>query len=185
MYLGAIGLCWAVLAAGFVIRKRPPGARDVRRARRWTPGLVLQAAAITLMWALPRAGAPEANPVLGIPAVLLAALSAGFMIASQRELGRQFAYQARLVEDHRLVTTGPYRVVRNPIYLGLYGLALANALVWTSWVIVPVFTLVYAAGTAIRIVVEQRLLRGHFGAEFDQWARRVPAVIPGLHLRAK
>jgi protein-S-isoprenylcysteine O-methyltransferase Ste14 len=182
MFLTAILGCWAAVAAGLVFRKRPPRAREVRRARHWAAGLWLQTASIALVWAVPRQGAPDANPVLGIPAVLLAVASAWIMIASQRELGRQFAYQARLVEDHQLITSGPYRLVRNPIYLGLYGLALAGALVWTRWAMVPIFTAVYAAGTAIRVAIEQRLLRDQFGAEFEEWARRVPAVVPGLRL---
>jgi protein-S-isoprenylcysteine O-methyltransferase Ste14 len=180
MYLAAILACWAVVVAGFVLRKRLPRVREVRRGRRWSVGLGLQTAAIALVWAVPRHPAPDASPVLGIPAVLVAAASAWMMIASQRELGPQFAYQARLVEGHRLITSGPYRLVRNPIYLALYGMAFAVALVWTRWVIFPLFTTVYAAGTAIRVAIEQRLLRDQFGAEFDEWARRVPAVVPGL-----
>jgi len=39
---------------------------------------------------------------------------------------------------------------------------------------------VYAVGTVVRVCSEEKLLRGAFGAEFDAYARRVPAVIPFL-----
>jgi protein-S-isoprenylcysteine O-methyltransferase Ste14 len=38
----------------------------------------------------------------------------------------------------------------------------------------------YLLGTWIRVRSEEALLRGAFGAEFEEYARRVPAVIPGL-----
>jgi protein-S-isoprenylcysteine O-methyltransferase Ste14 len=100
------------------------------------------------------------------------------ILAAQRALGRQFAYQARLVEGHRLITGGPYRYVRNPIYTALFGLALATGLVLSRWPIIPLFAVVYTAGTLIRIRSEERLLRAAFGPEFEDYARRVPALIP-------
>ena len=117
---------------------------------------------------------------LAVVAVLLAAGSAWMMVASERALGRQFAYQARLVEGHQLVTSGPYRFVRHPIYTALFGLVLATALVWSRWVAIPAFLPLFVAGTLLRVRSEERLLRDAFGPRFDDYARRVPAVIPRL-----
>lgn len=174
----AVLACWLVLIGSYLFRKRPPQARETRRGRNWARGLVWQTVAVGLaMWPQPR---KEVIFGVGIAAVLLAAASAAIMIAAERTLGRQFAYQARLVENHRLITAGPYRWVRHPIYTGLYGLALATTLVRGYWLLIPVFTAVFAFGTILRVRSEERLLRDEFGAEFDEYARRVPAVIPGL-----
>jgi protein-S-isoprenylcysteine O-methyltransferase Ste14 len=178
MFFYAVCAVHAIVIAYYVFRRRPPRAAEVQRARNWTTGLWIQTASVGLVWAFPRATAP--NVTLGVSAVLLAIASGALMIVSVVELGRQFAYEARLVESHRLITTGPYRFIRNPIYAGLYGLTLAVAITWSGWFTIPLFTLLFALGTALRVATEERLLREHFGAEFDEWARRVPAIIPGL-----
>lgn len=172
--------CWVGLFVATVFRKRPPGSREVKRSRGWSAGLWLQSASIGLVWVLRRPA--DAGLLLGAIAAALATASLWMMVAAQRELGKQFAYQARLVEGHKLITTGPYRLVRNPIYTGLYGMALATAVVHSHWIAIPLFTAFYAAGTAIRVRAEERLLRGAFGAEFETYARTVPALLPGTRL---
>ncbi len=177
--------CWFVLLLAFVFRKRPPRARETRRGRNWTTGLLVQTVAIaivggmrrrpgTAIWPLP---AP-AELALAVFAAALAAASLWIMIAAKRTLGREFAYEARLVEGHRLVKTGPYAVVRHPIYTGLYGLVLSSALAWSSFMALLLSAAMYAAGTAVRIRSEERLLRDAFGPEFEAYARSVPAVVP-------
>jgi len=167
---------WTVLAFATVFRRRPAQARETRRARGWSWGLALEAVSIGTLWIWQRPEPP--GLLLSVVAVLLAAASVAVMLACQRTLGRQFAYQARLVEGHRLITTGPYHYVRNPIYTALFGLGLANGLVLSRWLVVPLFTVLYVAGTAIRVQSEERLLRAAFGPEFEDYARRVPAFIP-------
>jgi protein-S-isoprenylcysteine O-methyltransferase Ste14 len=167
---------WLSLGLATVFRPRVPPAREIRRAGGWAWGLVLQGLSIATIWAVHR---PEPPTLLvSVFAVVLAAASVALMLACQRALGRQFAYQARLVEGHRLITTGPYHYVRNPIYAALFGLVLATGLVVTRWMVIPLFAVFYAAGTIIRIRSEERLLRAQFGPEFEEYARRVPALIP-------
>ena len=79
-----------------------------------------------------------------------------------------------------MITDGPYRLVRNPIYTGMFGLLLATGLAVSHWVGLLIAIAVYAVGTVIRVRSEEKLLRGAFGAEFDSYARHVPAVIPFL-----
>ncbi len=180
-------LSWIFLGGAFLFRRRPPRAREVRRGSGWTAGLLLQGASLAMLWAVRR---PLFTPflelgnagdvALALFASALAVASAGIMIAAERALGRQFAYQARLVEGHKLVTSGPYRFVRHPIYTGFFGLALSTALAWSRWTVLPFFLAAFVIGTVIRVRCEDRLLRHAFGDEFETYARRVPAVIPGL-----
>jgi protein-S-isoprenylcysteine O-methyltransferase Ste14 len=167
---------WIVMGLATVFRGRPPQAREVRRGGGWGWGFVLQVLSIGPLW-IWRRPEPPSLPV-SVVAILLAAASVGVILAAQRALGRQFAYQARLVEGHRLITGGPYRYVRNPIYTALFGLALATGLVLSRWLVIPIFAVVYIVGTFIRIRSEERLLRAAFGPEFEDYARRVPALMP-------
>ncbi len=175
-----VTICWFALVAGFVLRKRPPRAREVKRGRAWGSGLLLQGLSIVIVMATLRPPSAKALLPLDVFAVALAAASVWLMIAAERALGRQFAYQARLVEGHELITTGPYRYVRHPIYTAFFGLILATALAGSRWFAVPLFIPFYAAGTAIRIRSEENLLRAEFGESFESYARRTSAVLPGL-----
>jgi protein-S-isoprenylcysteine O-methyltransferase Ste14 len=181
MYVVPSPACYCIVAAWFVmglatvLRRRPPQARELRRGRGWTWGLVIEGVSIAILW-WPRPQPPQ--QLLAVVAVLLAAASVAVILAAQRTLGRQFAYQARLVEGHRLITAGPYGYVRHPIYTALFGLALATGLVLSHWPVIPLFVVLYVAGTVIRIRSEEGLLRAEFGPEFDDYARRVPALVP-------
>ncbi len=173
-------LCWAALAIGIGLRKRPPRAREVRRGTNWAMGLWLQSAGLALFWIFHRPFGGPMNPALAALAILLSAASVAVMIACGHALGKQFAYEARLVEDHRLVTTGPYRFVRHPIYLAFFTLSVSTGLAWGQWIVFVPFLVLFSIGTLIRVRAEERLLREAFGAEFDEWTRRVPALIPGI-----
>ncbi len=171
-----VALAWFVMGVATVLRPRPPKARETERARGWSWGLLLQAISIGLLWIWPRREPPSWP--LAVFAALLGAASVAVILASQRALGRQFAYQARIVEGHQLVRTGPYRYVRNPIYTALAGLSLASGLAITGWPLIPISLALYIWGTLIRVRVEERLLRAAFGPEFEEYARRVPAFLP-------
>lgn len=73
-----------------------------------------------------------------------------------------------------LVTTGPHAVSRNPMYLGLTGVLVANAIrlrSWTAWVPVAAFV---AFIDRIQIRAEEAALLGRFGADYETYRTRVP-----------
>ncbi|MBI3853053.1 MAG: isoprenylcysteine carboxylmethyltransferase family protein [Verrucomicrobia bacterium] len=77
-----------------------------------------------------------------------------------------------------LVTQGLYRLVRNPIYVGLMFVLLGEALMFAS----PTL-LVYAPGMwlafHLRIILyEERVLKKQFGEEYLEYCRKVPRWIP-------
>jgi len=95
-----------------------------------------------------------------------------------RHLGKQWRFQAALTADHELVQTGPYRIVRHPIYASMLCLILSGCFssgVWPAW---PIGLLLFILGMEIRVRAEDRLLLGRFGARFDKWKRETPAYLP-------
>jgi protein-S-isoprenylcysteine O-methyltransferase Ste14 len=122
-----------------------------------------------------------AEIVLAVLTVAIAAASVWLVNAASRRLGKQWALAARLVEGHDLISDGPYRLVRNPIYAGMFGLLLATGLAMSRWTILLAASAVFVAGTLIRIRSEEKLLRQAFGATFEEYARRVPALFPGIY----
>jgi len=93
-------------------------------------------------------------------------------------LGKQFRLHAGLYEDHELVRTGPYAIVRHPIYSSLLGMLVANCLLLTRWPWALLAFGVFIAGTEIRVRSEERLLAARFPEQFAAYRRQVPAYLP-------
>jgi protein-S-isoprenylcysteine O-methyltransferase Ste14 len=188
--LAGVVLCWMVFAAVFLMRKRPPKNPEAKRDRLSLLGIFLQMCAYFLVWFQPP-WQPFLPPVavlsggIGIAysvcTVALAVASVWLVAAAVRTLGKQWALAARLVEGHKLITEGPYGFVRNPIYTGMLGMLVATGLAMEHWVALDVAVVLFAVGLVIRVRSEEKLLRAAFGKEFEDYAKRVPAVLPGIY----
>ncbi|PIL28656.1 hypothetical protein GSI_08698 [Ganoderma sinense ZZ0214-1] len=133
--------------------------------------------------------------------LLLIVLGAAWRKRCYDALGRFFTFQLALHKEHKLVTTGPYAIVRHPSYtaflmtdLGcLMTLMLPGSYVYesgilqTSWVAVCVAlwgAVLVGLGLAAvkRARVEDAVLREEFGSEWDAWARKTQyALIPYVY----
>jgi protein-S-isoprenylcysteine O-methyltransferase Ste14 len=183
-------VCWWLFSLTFWLRKRPTRAPEAKRDRTSLVGLFLQAVAYFSVGFYPLQQR-EFSPVtsesrvvewgLAVLTVAIAIASVWLVNAAARRLGKQWALAARLVEGHTLIRDGPYRFVRNPIYTGMFGMLLATGLAAGRWIPLLVAIVLFAAGTYIRIRSEERLLRQAFGSEFEEYARNVPALIPGIY----
>jgi len=177
-------LCWLVWSVLFRVHKKPAKEASVRRAPASRTGIALQAVSFAIVFAPRWLGIPfPALPgplvwVYCILVMLVATASVWMVAAARRVLGKQWSYEARLVVGHRLVVGGPYSHVRHPIYTAMLGMLLATGLAFSVWWGLLTALVIYAAGTAIRIRAEERLLREAFGDDFEAYRRYVPAVIP-------
>jgi len=183
-------VCWWLFALTFWLRKRPPRAREAKRDLKSYFGLLLQAAGYFIVWVGPlrrgRFSLAGSEPqwlawTMALLTVAIAAASVVLVIWAARRLGKQWSLGARLVENHALIEDGPYRFVRNPIYTGMFGLLIATGLAVANWFALLVAVVLFAVGTWIRVRIEERLLREAFGERFDDYARRVPALIPWIY----
>jgi len=167
----------------FVFKKKPQ-EREAKRERASIAGIVLQFVAFFLVWILqrntPPAGVPlgAAEIALDVLAPVLSIVSMLLGFSALRTLGRQWSYAARLVEDHKLVTEGPYRLVRHPIYTAMFGMLLATNFAFGHWIGLIAAETAFVIGTVIRIQSEEKLLREAFGPQYEDYARRVKAFIP-------
>jgi protein-S-isoprenylcysteine O-methyltransferase Ste14 len=100
--------------------------------------------------------------------------------ASSRAMGKNWALVARTLTDHTLVQTGPFAVVRNPIYVALFAFMVAMAIAFGHMRNLIVGVPLYAIGTWLRVTHEERLLRTQFGAAYDNYAARVKRFVPGV-----
>ena len=181
-----VSLAWIIFGLTFLLRKKPPGVQEAKRAPASSLGILLQSIGFMLVWLIGRTQWWPFPPsfigelVFAAVAVILAFASSVFSLLAARTLGKQWTYRARVIEGHELITAGPYSVVRNPIYLGMFGMLLATGLVFSRWWNFLGAIVFFLIGNQIRIRAEEKLLREAFGSQFDEYARQVPAFLPRI-----
>lgn len=180
-------LCWFTFAGIFVLRRKPPKAPDQKRDRGSIVGVALQGVAYAIVWSVHRqpftaiaSGAQWLEALTATIAIAAAIGSVLLIMAAVKTLGKEWSITARMVENHKLAQVGPYARVRHPIYTGMLGMLIATGLSISHWIALLAAIVVFAIGTFIRVRIEERLLRETFGQSFDEYARAVPAVIPGI-----
>ncbi|MCL5109546.1 MAG: isoprenylcysteine carboxylmethyltransferase family protein [Chloroflexi bacterium] len=110
----------------------------------------------------------------GLALILWGRLTLGEMYNVSSGLGVQ------LYANHRLVTTGPYALVRHPMYLGLRLATLGGLLIYRTWTCA--FLVLNAFALEVRARREEEALAAVFGVEWAVYRRRVPAWIPRVRL---
>jgi protein-S-isoprenylcysteine O-methyltransferase Ste14 len=93
-------------------------------------------------------------------------------------MGKNWSLVARTRSDHQLIRSGPFSMVRHPIYLALLLYLFSIAAALGHWQQLLFAIPLYVAGTFIRIRDEEKLLRAQFGDEHERYVRDVPALIP-------
>jgi protein-S-isoprenylcysteine O-methyltransferase Ste14 len=115
-----------------------------------------------------------------LPFIVLALAGLGFTWWARLHIGTLWSSGVTRKADHRVVDTGPYGIVRHPIYTGVITAALATAFVPFTPVTILGAGLI-AAGFYVKARVEERFLREELGADaYDAYARRVPMLVPRL-----
>jgi protein-S-isoprenylcysteine O-methyltransferase Ste14 len=93
-------------------------------------------------------------------------------------LGRLWSASVTRKEDHRVVDSGPYAIVRHPIYTGLLIAAVATAVIKgtpIAFVGVVLMTIAFV----IKGRLEENFLREELGREaYDAYRKRVPMLVP-------
>ncbi len=185
---GAAGLATLALAVWCMLvsvrrpagRQTGPGARFLRAPILALATLLFAAAMVWLWRPLPLAlPAPVRFASLALGALLYFP-SLGLYLWGLRTLGAMFApstgFGVRLQAEHRLITAGPYALIRHPMYLAVIAAGSGGLLLYRTWAML--FFAVAMFGLAIRARREEEALAAEFGAAWQAYCRRVPAWLP-------
>ncbi|MBN1533345.1 MAG: isoprenylcysteine carboxylmethyltransferase family protein [Spirochaetes bacterium] len=93
---------------------------------------------------------------------------------SVRTLGRFYSHIVRTIADHRIVDTGPYRLLRHPAYTGMITAHLGITIFYFNCATLLIFSLLLIPSIVVRILVEEKTLMGIEGyAEFAKARKRI------------
>ncbi len=137
--------------------------------------------ALIAAWVLPRLPAFDVvnftpPPALAAIGLVLAVVGSAFLVWGRAYLGTNWSQTVAAKEDHELVTTGPYAVVRNPMYAGGLLAALGSAIAVGG----PfVYLLVILGGLFLwRVRAEDALMARQFPDAYPAYRRRTKALVP-------
>jgi protein-S-isoprenylcysteine O-methyltransferase Ste14 len=95
-------------------------------------------------------------------------------------LGRMYSAEVTVQVDHQLVTTGPYRMIRHPRYLGVMLVAIGLSLLFRAWIGLGLSVLVLVV-LLDRIRDEEALMRQEFGEAWDAYCVRSWRLVPYVY----
>jgi protein-S-isoprenylcysteine O-methyltransferase Ste14 len=100
-----------------------------------------------------------------------------FAVWAREQLGKNWSRSVTLKQDHELITSGPYALVRHPIYTGILTGFLGSAIAEGQVRSLIAFLLV-ALVLLAKLRLEERWMRSQFGGTYETYAQRVAALVP-------
>lgn len=125
-------------------------------------------------------GSAEASMALplALQGCLLALAGTSVVVRSRARLGPAWSFVPKADQGTGLVTTGPYRLVRHPIYLGFALLAVGEALAFASGQALAIVLCGIVPTFVWRAHAEESLLRRTFGERYEVYRQRTKMIIP-------
>jgi protein-S-isoprenylcysteine O-methyltransferase len=173
---------WGVFELTLALRTRGGDAEDGDRS--FVPLTLSILAGIGLGVLAARRGGDLALPGPGWwPVVVgLAVFAAGLALRAWavHELGRFFKFTVVVQTNHRVVDTGPYRLIRHPSYTGLLMAALGLGISLGTWLSIPLCLAPPLIGFSLRLTREERVLADELGEPYRSYMRRTQRLVPGI-----
>jgi protein-S-isoprenylcysteine O-methyltransferase Ste14 len=120
---------------------------------------------------------PDGDTALLWIGLVLTAAGVGFAIVARFWIGRNWSGTITIKEQHELIQSGPYRIVRHPIYTGLLLAYLSTAIVHGELRGFVGFVLLLL-GFGLKLRMEETFMVQQFGNAYLDYKRRVKALVP-------
>jgi len=111
--------------------------------------------------------------------IVIALVPIFFLIWVHRHLDKQWSIALEIQEDHKLITTGPYRYVRHPMYLGIFTYTIGLMMISLDVLVILFFAFTIWVNYR-RIPREEQMLIQKFGDEYLEYIKRSGRLLPQL-----
>lgn len=132
----------------------------------------------TTRWGSAGSLAEPLGDVLRVLGIVTIWAAGGLAVWGVRAMGRHLVSGAEVRPDTEIVTSGPFGLVRHPMYLSILLMWLGGALALLSWPFALGFVVLVPAIQA-RSKLEEQMLTRQFGDTYRSYAARVPMLFPG------
>ena len=178
LFVGTLA-AWVAIEIPRALNRRP----DAKQADRGSLllvrlcGAVAAAVAALAVARFPAAGIPGGAVTFGI-GLAIAWAGIGLRWWSFRTLGRYFTFTVMTSADQPVVTTGPYRFVRHPSYVGILLVLSGIGVTYHNWLSLAALVLLPLIGFVHRIHVEEEALSATLGDAYTSYASGRKRLIP-------
>jgi protein-S-isoprenylcysteine O-methyltransferase Ste14 len=128
--------------------------------------------------------APATKQITSVLGLVIYMLGMSFLFWARRTLGKNWgistSLQAKLHDDHELIQSGPYALVRHPIYFGAWVFMLGLLLLYPMWVIL-ILAISMVASFSMRAQREETVLEERFGNAWVEYRKRTKRIIPFIY----
>lgn len=174
LWIAFMAYWWAMARGGKAVTRREDAVSGVLRSALMTTGTALLV--IPQVRFLPKRFIEPSNTVFWISAAITAA-GLLFCVWARQYLGGNWSRAVTVKQDHELITSGPYALVRHPIYTGLIVAVAGSALAIGRWRAVA-GTVLFVLALWLKLRLEERFMKEQFGAAYEAYARGVKAIVP-------
>ncbi|MGH7175023.1 MAG: methyltransferase family protein [Minisyncoccia bacterium] len=180
-----VGICWSIFIAVWFISALFAKRTIARTTGPWIFRIIVIIAVLAIIGhgggaALDRTlWEPWASPAIGWLGAVLCVLGIALAFWARFYLGRNWGMAGSVKDNPELVTGGPYRFIRHPIYTGII-LAMAGSALTAGlwWAVVLVVAGVYFIMSARK---EEALMAGTFPAEYSAYKARTKMLVPFIY----
>jgi len=171
---------WLVLHRTLGHRLSDLRSADQTREQKWTTyGIVAESLAMGTVCFVVAWNGRDVPVAAAVAGHLSAGIGTAIVVWGRHTLGRHFSIHLQVDQRHDLVTDGPYRWVRHPIYSGDILFHAGVPLLCGAWEAL-VFPVIYAALAVVRLRKEEVML-GDAYAGYAEYRTRTSALVPGLY----
>ena len=102
-------------------------------------------------------------------------------VTSIRALKQQFTYRVTKIEDHELIESGLYKIIRHPGYLGQLIIFIGISTSLSNWLSILLMIVPVLLGYLNRIVVEEKFMIEQMGQKYIDYQKRTKRLIPFIY----
>lgn len=195
MALASLGkIIWAVGVIAWYLIRRPAERRAKRHRivsnqRDATDKFGLVAASVGLglipgLFALtgfPHAATYSARPFSLVLGTILYCAALWVFRRTHKELGKNWSISLEIRAEHELIASGPYALVRHPMYTSFLLMAAGQAFLLSNWIVGLAGFLGFAALFFLRVDKEEQMMLEFFGSRYGEYMRRTKRIIPYVY----